>query len=253
MSCAYNFKNVAELVDLLCLVFDTASGHDHNGTNSKAVTTGTPASDAVDTAQIKAGALAASTAGRGKIATGYFLAATVLDKFGTDSFTAAVLLQLIQDGAFAADAATRALFATGIFTPEKLSAAANTRIRVIPIEDLSAGADIADRTLLYAPAGIDITLVSAGIIPRGSSAGIDDSNTAVIALKDGSANAIVSKTYDTDPQPPAAGVIGDLGALSGTYKVLSAGEKLVLDVTQGATANLPAFDLQIVYTVATAA
>lgn len=253
MSVYYNFKNVAELVDLLCLVFDTVSGHDHDGTNSKSVTTGTPAEGAVDTAQIAAGALSADADGRAKLADDLFNAATVLAKFDADSFTNAVLLLLIQDGAFVANAATRALFADGIFPPEKLTAVANTRILTIAIEDLAAGADIADRTLLYAPTGIDVTLVSAGIVPRGSSAGIDDSNTAVIALKDGSANAIVEKTYNTGTQPPAAGVIGDLGALSGTYKVLSAGEKLVLDVTQGATANLPAFDLQIVYTVATAA
>jgi hypothetical protein len=253
MSVYYNFKGVAELVDLLCAVFDTATGHDHDGSNSKAVTTGTPADNAVTTAKILAGAISADTAGRAKMATGYFLAATVLDKFGTDSFTAAVLLQLIQNGAFAADAATRALFAAGIFTPEQLSAAANTRVLVVAIEDLSAGADIAARTILYAPAGTDITLVSAGIIPLGSSAGVDDGNTAVIALADGDAAAIVTKTYNTGTQPPAAGTIGDLGALSGTYKVLSAGEKLTVAVTQGATANLPALYLQIVYTAATAA
>jgi hypothetical protein len=254
MSVYYNFKNVAELVDLLCAVFDTATGHDHDGTNSKAVTTGTPGANTITTAMLQAACIAASTAGRAKMATDFFnAAAVVLDKFSADSFTNAVLLQLIADGAFVADASTRALFADGFMPPEKLTAAANQKLIVIPIEDLAAGADIADRTLFYVPAGVDYTLVSVGIIPRGASVGIDDSNTAVIALKDGSANAIVSKTYDTDPQPPAAGVIGDLGSLSGTYKILSAGEKLVLDVTQGATANLPAFDLQIVLTQATAA
>jgi hypothetical protein len=48
-------------------------------------------------------------------------------------------------------------------------------------------------------------------------------------------------------------VIGDLGALEGTYKVLAAGEKLVLDVTNGATANLPEFLVQVVYTLTEAA
>jgi len=100
MSVYYNFKNVAELVDLLCLVFDTVNGHDHDGTNSKAVTTGTPADNAVTTAKILAGALAASAAGRGKIADDFFDAATVLAKFDADSFTNAVLLLLIADGCF---------------------------------------------------------------------------------------------------------------------------------------------------------
>src|SRR4030042_4520268 len=101
MSCYYNFKNVSELVDLLALVFDITSGHDHDGTNSKAVTTGTPADNAVTTAKILAGAIAASVAGRAKIADDFFDAATVLAKFYTDSITNAVLLIAIADGAFA--------------------------------------------------------------------------------------------------------------------------------------------------------
>ena len=253
MAVYYNFKNVAELVDLLCLVFDTASGHDHDGTNSKSVTTGTPADNAVTTAKIAAGALAASVAGRAKIAANYFDAATVLDKFATDSFTNAVLLQLIQNGAFVADAATRALFADGFMPPEKLTTAANIRMFMYAIEDLAAGADIADRTIFYVPTGKDFTVTKIGIIPRGASAGIDDANTAVIAMKDGSGNTIVSKTFNTATQPPAAGVIGDLGEVDNTYKLLSAGEKLVLNVTQGVTANLPACDLQVEVTVGTAA
>lgn len=252
-STAYNFKQAAELRDLLAYAFDTVNGHDHDGVNSKAVTTGTPAADAVDTAQIKAGALAASVAGRAKMADDYFNATTALAKFGADSITNAVLLKAVEDGAFVADASTRALFATGFMTPEKLSAAANTRVMTILIEDLAAGADIAARAILYAPTGIDITLVSADIIPLGSSAGVDDSNTAVIALADGDAHAIVSKTYNTGTQPPAAGVVGNLGSLDGTYKVLSAGEKLTVAVTQGTSANLPACYLQITYTIAAAA
>ena len=62
---------------------------------------------------IAVGALSANVAGRARMATGYFDAATVLDKFGTDSMDTAELLQVIKDGAFAAADSSRALFAAG--------------------------------------------------------------------------------------------------------------------------------------------
>jgi hypothetical protein len=252
----YPFKNAAELRDLLHAMMDTASGHDHDGTNSKAVTTGTPAADA----------LSADADGRAIMADDYFTAAQVLAKFDADSFdatnvdlafaansiTAANLVKLVADDAFAANATARALFAAGFMPPEKMTAAANTRIFSYAVEDLAAGVDITARPIFVVPAGVDITIIQADIIPLGSAAGIDDSNTCVISITDGT-HAIASVTYDTDPGMPAAGVVGSMGALDGTYKVLSAGEKLNIVVTNGATANPPGFMLQIAYTVATAA
>lgn len=207
---------------------------------------------AVTVAKIGANALAASTAGRGKMQTGFFDEATVNDKFATDSFGNAELVKIIKDGAFNADAPTRALFEDGIWTLAKHAATANYRILNYRIEDLAAGADFTARAIFIAPTGLDVTLISAGIIPEGASEGVDDSNTAVIALTDGT-NSIVSKTYNTAVQPPAANAFGDLGALNSTYKVLSAGEKLCLAITQGATADLPGLMLQVVYSVADAA
>jgi hypothetical protein len=75
----------------------------------------------VVTAMLRAGLITADATGRALMASGFFDAATVAAKFGTDSFTNAVLLQLIQDGAFAATAATRALFATGFVQNVKLA------------------------------------------------------------------------------------------------------------------------------------
>ena len=99
------------------LIFDITSGHDHDGTNTKAVTTGTPA----------AGALAATAGGRAIIASDYFDAATVLAKFAADSIDNAQLLKAVKNGAFVADAATRALFADGLFTAAKLADTADIR------------------------------------------------------------------------------------------------------------------------------
>jgi len=198
----------------------------------------TIAGGSIATAKLAAGILSADSTGRALIATDFFDAATVLLK--------------IADAAFAANAATRALFVDGIWTAAKLAATAKTHVLTYQVEDLAANADIADRVLFVAPAGLDVTLVSASIIGYAAAAGVDDSNTCVIKLSDGT-NTIVEATYDTDPGFPAAGAATSLGALDGTYKVLSAGEKLYLSVTDGATANPPGFMLQVVYTVAEAA
>lgn len=86
------------------------------------------------------GILSADATGRALMADGYFDATTTLAKFGTGSFSTAVLLDLlladgitnavliqaILDGAFQADAATRALFADGVWNAAKLASAAVT-------------------------------------------------------------------------------------------------------------------------------
>lgn len=228
---------------LIELIMDVTSGHNHDGSNSKSVSAGTPG----------AGSLSADASGRAIIASDFFDAATVLAKFATDSIDNAQLLKVIKNGSFLADAATRALFADGIFTLAKLADTAKTRILMYQIENLSAGADISARTIFAAPTGLDVTLTSVDIIPQDSSAGIDDSNTCVIDIADGAGNSIVSKTYNTSTPLPGAGIVGNLGALNATYKVLSAGEKLTFAVTNGSTANPPAMMLQVTYTITEAA
>ena len=225
----------------LLAAFDLTTGHDHDGVNSKAVTTGAPA----------AGALAASAAGRAIMADGYFDKATVAAKFAADSIDNAELIQLIRDGAFNADAATRALFDAGIWQLAHLDAGARTHILSYQVEDLAAGADIAARAIFEVPAGFAATVVSASIIMLGASAGVDDANTSVIALSDGT-NDIVTATYKTSALPPAANASASLGEPAADHKILAAGEKLHLVVTNGATANLPAFMVQVVYSIAAA-
>ena len=236
---AYFFK-WQNLPKMLNAVFSTSAGHDHDGTNSKAVTVGT----------IAAGALAKNATGRAMMADDYFDAATVLAKFDADSFDNAQLILAIRDGAFNADAATRALFDDGIWTLGKLDASARMHILPVQIDSLSAGVDLTDHSLLVVPADHAITLTKASIISNGTAAGIDDSNTCVILLEDSSSNAIVTKTFDSDPAFPAKGTEVDLGTLDNTHKVLAAGEKLYLSVTNGTTANPPAFLLQLTYTIA---
>jgi len=117
-------------------------------------------------------------------------------------------------------------------------------VALIVVEDLAAGADIANRPVFVHPSGAE--LVSAGILTQGAPAGIDDANTCVITVADDAANVIVTKTYNTANQPPSSD-FADLGALSATHKLLAAGEHVLLSVTQGTTANMPAFVVVLVY------
>ena len=125
-----------------------------------------------------------------------------------------------------------------------LNAAHAEQTVIVRVEDLAAGADIAARPVFVHPRAV--TLVSVGILTEGAPAGVDNDNTAVLALADDAANAIVTKTYNTATQPPTRDY-EDLGALDGTHKVLTAGEHVTLSVTQGATANLPAFSVILRY------
>jgi hypothetical protein len=242
-------EGIAAALLLLYPVPDIAILRNTNGTGSsrvyihaaaawEALATATIADGGVTLAKLATGILAASATGRAAIADNFFDAATILAK--------------IADGAFAADANTLALFGDGIWTLAKMAATAKTHVLTYQVEDLGAGDDITDRVIFAAPTGLDVTITGAFIIPQGAAAGIDDSNTCVIALTDGT-NTIVSATYDSDPAFPAAAAVTSLGTPDETHKALAAGEKLYLAVTTGTTANPPAFMLQVTYTVADAA
>lgn len=234
----YNFKGIFNPIirRLFETIFDTTAGHDHDGSNSKAVTTGTPS----------AGALSANAGGRAIIANDYFDAATVLAKFATDSIDNAQLLKAVKNGAFVADASTRALFADSFLNAAKLADNAKVRIITIPVEDLGAGVDITERVSMVVPTGYTATVIQADMIPLGTGAGIDDSNNCIVGIGNG-ANSIAFVAYDTSPGYPAVNTVNSLGALDGTYKILTAGQKLTITVTNGATANPPAMTIQVAY------
>ena len=106
------------------------------------------------------------------------------------------------------------------------------------VEDLAANADITDRPILSR--AYDYTFSKASILLEGASAGIDDADTCVITLANGADQTIVTKTYNTATQPTASDY-NDLGALSITSIV--AGDIITLTVTQGTTADMPAFSV----------
>jgi len=125
--------------------------------------------------------------------------------------------------------------------------AAYTHRAIIAVENLAAGVDIADRSVFIVPDAA-ATISSIGILTQGAPAGVDDSNTSVIALKDDAGNTIVTKTYNTATQPPTSDY-ESLGTVSGTHGVLAAGEHVTLSITNGATADLTALSVIITYTV----
>ena len=127
-----------------------------------------------------------------------------------------------------------------------LNASKGQQIAIIHVEDGAAGVDIANRPIFAIPPAC--TLVSASILTEGAPAGVDDANTSVILLEDEGSNAIVTKTYNTGTQPPSTN-LESLGALDATHKILTAEEMVWLSVTNGATADLPAFSVIIVYEV----
>jgi len=227
---AYDFNSIRNPIikRLFQSIFNLTSGHDHDGVNSKEVTVGTVADGAIETAKIADGALSADATGRAKMAND-FISATQL----------------------ASDAVETAKVKDANITLAKLATTAKVNMFNYQIEDLGAGVDIADRVIFVAPAGLTITLESVSMIPQGNGAGIDDGNNCLVGVTNG-VNSIVYTAYDSDPGFPAVGTINSLGTLDETYKVLAAGEKLLLNVTNGATANPPAMMLQITYTLADA-
>ena len=112
---------------------------------------------------------------------------------------------------------------------------------MIDVVNLAAGADIADLPVFAAAQGMVIT--SAYLLTKGTPAGIDDSNTVVLTVKDDGGNTLLTKTYDTGTQPPTNDAEDLTSLLDSDYTTLSAGDHLTLSVTQGATANMPAFSV----------
>jgi len=110
--------------------------------------------------------------------------------------------------------------------------------------DLAAGADITDATLAVVPAGYNADVLSAQVISNGSAAGIDAGNTSVFAAKVGTTQ-FAGVTFDAVNAFPASGAAEELTLIAGATD-LSAGSVILLSVTNGATADLPVFMVQLV-------
>lgn len=197
----------------------------------EAIATATIANGSVTAAKCAAGMLSADATGRAIVADDFFNNATCDAKFDA--------------AAFAADADSLAIFADGIWNLAKLAQEAKTHIMPVYVPALAAGADLT-MTFAVVPTGFVLNVLSASITPAGTSAGIDDSNTSVWAVTDGT-NTLVTKTFDADPAFPASGTNTDLGAISASYDNVPAGAPLKLVITNGTTAATPQGYLHVLY------
>lgn len=127
---------------------------------------------------------------------------------------------------------------------EALLASSLSQVLSFQIDALTAGTDISGKVLAAMPTGYSFEILSADVIANGSSAGIDATNTCVIAVKNGS-DTVVTKTYNNTVTFPADNAVDNLGAISATYKTVAAGAKLSIAVANGTTAATPKFMLQI--------
>jgi predicted RecA/RadA family phage recombinase len=137
---------------------------------------------------------------------------------------------------------TRAAATTDTLVRTRMVNAASPTVLTFAVEDLAAGADIADRVLAALPRGGQI--VSAGFVANGSFAGVDGSNTMVLALTDGAGNTICTTTYNAVTVPTNNGY-NTCGIPDATHSLLTAGETFRLSITNGSTANPPAGTLVV--------
>lgn len=96
-----------------------------------------------------------------------------------------------------------------------------------------AGVDFSGRPVFSCPNVGRIQ--SVGLLFNGAPVGIDDTNTAVVTIKDGGGNTIATKTYNTATQPPTDAYDSLDAALNEAF---GAGAVWTMDLTQGATANM---------------
>lgn len=247
--------NGLNLRKLISDALDPTAGHDHDGVNSKAITF--PGSFAIADGKIIVGdgdgvGQPVSVSGDATLAN---TGALTVSKLTIASAAAGDILYYNGTGwvRLAKGTASQHLaMNSGATAPEWVTPTHNPQMLTVFVEDLAAGVDITDRVILEAPSGYTVTVTGATIISNGSAAGIDDSNKCTVLLEDEASAAIVTKEFDTDPAFPAAGASVSMGTPDSTNKVLTAGQKLLLSVTNGTAANPPAFLLQITYTIAAA-
>lgn len=105
--------------------------------------------------------------------------------------------------------------------------------------NLAAGADLSSVKMPGHPLGG--RLVSAEINFLGASSGVDNSNTSVLLIANAAGTTIVTKTYNTATQPPNGQE--SIGTPDLTAGVLAAREQPRFSITNGATADVPAFEV----------
>ncbi|MEK6674658.1 MAG: hypothetical protein AABZ47_03275 [Planctomycetota bacterium] len=111
------------------------------------------------------------------------------------------------------------------------------------VENLSANADIAARAIHCFE--MEGWIIAARVVNQATSpAGIDASNTCVVALAN-TAGAVATETFDATPAFPAANTKASLGAITNPH--CPAGDVVTLTVTTGTTADPGPFLVEVDY------
>ena len=113
----------------------------------------------------------------------------------------------------------------------------------VSVEDLNAGADIANRIIFQVPSYHRIVINTIDVIALGAAEGVDADDTCVVTVDNGE-DAVATRTYNAVVPFPEAATPGSL-VVDSNHNTVGPGEKLRLQVTNGDTANPPAFLLQI--------
>lgn len=108
--------------------------------------------------------------------------------------------------------------------------------------NLAAGADVAAIPVFVVPAGFKFTVTEMDIISQGAAVGVDDADTALFTINVG-ATVLATKTFNTSVVFPASGVVSNMGAIANGVRV--AGDVITFTNTNGTTADLPAYIMQI--------
>lgn len=111
------------------------------------------------------------------------------------------------------------------------------------VSNLSAGGDVAERAIHAF--GQDGWVVAARVVNQaGAAAGINDSNTCTVVIKNGT-GSVASETFNTTTTFPAANSAHEMTGLQNQRA--AAGDVLTLAVTNGTTADPGPFLVQIDY------
>lgn len=115
---------------------------------------------------------------------------------------------------------------------------------VTKVENLGAGADLTERVFWRAPYPVEI--LACEILPEAASAGVDGSNTAAITLRNITAAENIGTVTSTSNWAANTPVALTLTAANVDVE----GDAVIgIVVTNGATADLPIFNLQVTYRV----
>lgn len=136
-----------------------------------------------------------------------------------------------------------------MITPGNVDESVKTHVVTYKVENLSAGADLAAIPFFRVPK--DIEIVAVGILAEANSAGIDGSNKSKWEVKVG-ATVVATKEYDaihsagSGVKFPAKSGYDVIPVVAAAAKRLK-GDVLVLDITNGATADTPPATVQVQY------